>query len=1158
MRVLAVLLVWTVMMCRAGTAPALPSSSDSTTVTKVVAQYALTSANDFPQRDPQDWRFMGSKDGGITWMTLDVRKGELFLERHQRRIFKIAQPEAFNMYRLQIERVRDPASANSVHLAELEPLGLGEDDPDPIPSFEDRITVQGENGPLESRFQIFDGRPETKWLDFANENTATRSSWVQWQYVRQVGVVVTNVQQLLGLRARAREGYAVSIPGVLLRRIPGANILCFLDATGYVEIPCADERPFVSGQQALLEGTSIWRNKQVEIDRCRFTVQGPKASETPRRITMEQPLGANEELQWVEVEGTVQFCSRPENHLILELQDQNQVLEAQVLHLEPGATPPRTGARVKVRGICGVRMNARGESVVGTLWVPSLESISPISTNNTVTVTAPSPLAREPGPNSETLNNVRQIRALNPGELARRPRVRIRGVTTEVFGGYVQDETGGIELWLGSAPPQQPALPGLGTYVEVTGWGGWIEARGPVIHVEKVVPMGKGKLPKPERPTWAQLTSGRMVDQWIELEGVVRSTDGSHLLLTCDSGSVMATIRLAPAARVHELVDATVRLRGVGIMASDDRGQVQGVQLVVPSLEYVEVRRPAVDAFSLPCRPIASLFQVSGPRGLTHRVKVEGVLTFREGRRFFLRDDTGAAMAIGREEVVLDTPPGAYHWAFYRSAEPARTEPEGWEFKPGDRVQVVGFPENRAGYSPVLTEVLVRKVGQAALVPPVEASVSDIALGKLDSTLVTLQAVFLGREELGAHQVFQLQAGEQTFQAITPAQSPVPGIVPGSRVRVTGVCQVEPSPFPELGKRINSFKILLVSPGAVAVLQRPPWWTPKRALTMAGASVLVLAAAAAWIAMLRRQVEVRTIQLKKEIEERKRMEAEVELGHNRLLNASRKAGMADVATSVLHNVGNVLNSANMMSTLIAEDVRQSKVSTLVKAVGLMSEHRQNLGQFLTEDERGRHLPGLMEQLASHLSEERSRLQRKADALTESVQHIKQVVAMQQKHAKGSSVMETVAFREVVEDALRLSGEAFADHDIEVRKECETAVTAIIDRHKVLEILLNLLENAKWACLAGDRHDKRVTVRIVTTPGEQGQIRVQDNGVGIPAENLPRIFAQGFTTRKDGHGFGLHSSMLAAQDMGGSLTVHSEGSALGATFTLELPLSPEPR
>ena len=99
---------------------------------------------------------------------------------------------------------------------------------------------------------------------------------------------------------------------------------------------------------------------------------------------------------------------------------------------------------------------------------------------------------------------------------------------------------------------------------------------------------------------------------------------------------------------------------------------------------------------------------------------------------------------------------------------------------------------------------------------------------------------------------------------------------------------------------------------------------------------------------------------------------------------------------------------------------------------------------------------------------------------------------------------------------------------------ETCRPLNVEKHKILQILVNLLRNAKYACQDSERADKRLTVRVANGEGRI-KISVIDNGVGIPPENLTRIFNHGFTTRKDGHGFGLHSGALAAKEMGGSLT-----------------------
>jgi signal transduction histidine kinase len=177
-------------------------------------------------------------------------------------------------------------------------------------------------------------------------------------------------------------------------------------------------------------------------------------------------------------------------------------------------------------------------------------------------------------------------------------------------------------------------------------------------------------------------------------------------------------------------------------------------------------------------------------------------------------------------------------------------------------------------------------------------------------------------------------------------------------------------------------------------------------------------------------------------------------------------------------------------------------------------------------------------------------------LRRNVEHIKEIVAMQQNYATYAGVNEIVNVVDLVEDSLRINEGALSRHEVEVIREFENVLPVTLDKHKFLQILVNLLRNAKYACDDAKRPDKRLTVRVANGEG-QVKISVIDNGIGIPADNLTRIFSHGFTTRKGGHGFGLHSGALAAKEMGGSLTVHSDGPGLGAAFTLTLPCpSPE--
>ncbi len=289
------------------------------------------------------------------------------------------------------------------------------------------------------------------------------------------------------------------------------------------------------------------------------------------------------------------------------------------------------------------------------------------------------------------------------------------------------------------------------------------------------------------------------------------------------------------------------------------------------------------------------------------------------------------------------------------------------------------------------------------------------------------------------------------------------------------------------------------------------------------------------------------------LEQIEKREVELQRVHGQLLDASRQAGMAEVATGVLHNVGNVLNSVNVSATLIAERLESSRVENVVRAAQLLREQNGALSDFLTEDPKGRLLPSYLVEASEQLARDRAAAREEIELLIRNIGHIKDIVAMQQNYARVTGIVEALSADGLIEDAVRMNLGAFERHRVTLVRDYAEVPPVSADKHKVLQILVNLIRNSKYAIDEGGTGERKLTIRL--RAGGEGRVAIDviDTGIGIPAENLTRIFSHGFTTRPDGHGFGLHSAALAAQEMGGSLRVTSEGLGRGATFTLELPI-----
>jgi signal transduction histidine kinase len=269
-----------------------------------------------------------------------------------------------------------------------------------------------------------------------------------------------------------------------------------------------------------------------------------------------------------------------------------------------------------------------------------------------------------------------------------------------------------------------------------------------------------------------------------------------------------------------------------------------------------------------------------------------------------------------------------------------------------------------------------------------------------------------------------------------------------------------------------------------------------------------------------------------------------------MLEVSRRAGMADVATGVLHNVGNVLNSINISIQVTAERLHALRIKGLAGVVELMTTWTDQSIPSLQK------ITNYLQQLAEYLESERKSLVEEVTSMQYHIDHVKRIIDKQQDYAQAIGVDEVCEVTQIVEDALGLASDAIERHDIAVVRQYEATPSIRVDRHKVLQILVNLIGNAAQALRASSAATRRIDTRV-SCVASRIRISIRDNGIGISSHDLPRLFTHGFTTKESGHGFGLHTSALTAKELGGELRAHSDGEHCGATFVLELPSAPHP-
>lgn len=289
-----------------------------------------------------------------------------------------------------------------------------------------------------------------------------------------------------------------------------------------------------------------------------------------------------------------------------------------------------------------------------------------------------------------------------------------------------------------------------------------------------------------------------------------------------------------------------------------------------------------------------------------------------------------------------------------------------------------------------------------------------------------------------------------------------------------------------------------------------------------------------------------------DITERKRMEEEKLQLHEQLLETSRRLGMAEVASDVLHNVGNVLNSINVSIGVVADLFKNSMVGDVARISQLFQQHREDLGSYFSTNPKGKQIPAYLEKLSGQLVEEQRVAIAELDRLRENAQHAQHCVASQQDLAKVQGITEPISVVELMDEALAVNHELLEALEIVISREYDEIPQLIVDKHQVLEVLVDVIRNGCQAMALVSPKQLFVRAKLIPGPPDSVCLEIQDSGVGIPTDDLTKIFGQGYTTKDGGRGMSLHSGALVAKNLGGALRAHSAGLGHGATFSLELP------
>ncbi|MBL6964720.1 MAG: histidine kinase [Bacteroidetes bacterium] len=302
-------------------------------------------------------------------------------------------------------------------------------------------------------------------------------------------------------------------------------------------------------------------------------------------------------------------------------------------------------------------------------------------------------------------------------------------------------------------------------------------------------------------------------------------------------------------------------------------------------------------------------------------------------------------------------------------------------------------------------------------------------------------------------------------------------------------------------------------------------------------------------------IRVNTLKAQKRKLEKKVIErtAELKKTHATLVDISRRAGMAEIASGILHNVGNIFNSVNVSTQVLKEKTERSKVDGLKQVTDLLKEHKNHLRTYLTNDKKGKLIPGYLINIADILKEENQEYRKELSTLSAGMTHIEEIISVQQDYSGISGYPEAVNVVQLVNNAMRIHEDAIIKNGIKPIRNFEQTPELTTEKVKLLQVLVNLYKNAIESLCDKKQGDRILKTTITKNPqGGEVTIEITDNGSGIQEEHLAKIFTYGFTTKANSKGLGLHISALTVKELHGEILVHSDGEDKGATFTVVLP------